>query len=122
MKIRFCAFGEQGAVKNGAFASSFVFVIYLFNILFIFHLLMFFCFFHVFSFFSNIYVSLLVSVSKFYCRCSLRSRCGVVMTQGGIAGVGLGHQLGREHDSNPQSGAEAPPGASASSRKKTECP
>ena len=31
-------------------------------------------------------------------------RCGVLTTQGGIAGIGLGHQLGREHDSTPQSG------------------
>ena len=31
-------------------------------------------------------------------------RCGVLTTQGGIAGIGLFHQLGREHDSTPQSG------------------
>ena len=35
-------------------------------------------------------------------------RCGVLTAQGGIAGIGLGHQLGREHDSTPQSGVEAP--------------
>ena len=35
-------------------------------------------------------------------------RCGVVTTKGGIAGIGLGHQHGREHDSTPQSGVEAP--------------
>ena len=35
-------------------------------------------------------------------------RCGVLTTQGGITGIGLGHQLGREHASTPQSGVEAP--------------
>ena len=32
-------------------------------------------------------------------------RCGVLTIEGGI---GLGHLLGREHDSTPQSGVEAP--------------
>ena len=36
-------------------------------------------------------------VLGFYKRCFLRS---------GIAGIGLGHLLGREHDSTPQSGVE----------------
>ena len=35
-------------------------------------------------------------------------RCGVQTTLGGIAGIGVGHLLGREHDSTPQSGVEAP--------------
>ena len=35
-------------------------------------------------------------------------RCGVLTTFGGIAGIGLSHLLGREHDSTPQSGVEAP--------------
>ena len=35
-------------------------------------------------------------------------RCGVLTTQGGIAGIGLGRLLGREHASTPQSGVEAP--------------
>ena len=35
-------------------------------------------------------------------------RCGVLTTQGGIAWIGLGRQLGREHDSTLQSGVEAP--------------
>ena len=35
-------------------------------------------------------------------------RCGVLTTWGGIAGIGLDHQLGREHASTPQSGVEAP--------------
>ena len=34
-------------------------------------------------------------------------RCGVLTTQGGIAGIGLGHLRGREHDPTPQSGVEA---------------
>ena len=32
----------------------------------------------------------------------------VLATFGGIAGIGLGNILGREHDSTPQSGVEAP--------------
>ena len=35
-------------------------------------------------------------------------RCGVLTTLGGIAGIRLGHLLGREHASTPQSGVEAP--------------
>ena len=35
-------------------------------------------------------------------------RCGVLTTQGGIAGLGLGHLHGRELDLTLQSGVEAP--------------
>ena len=35
-------------------------------------------------------------------------RCGVLTTWSGVAGIGYGHLLGREHDSTPQSGVEAP--------------
>ena len=35
-------------------------------------------------------------------------RCGVLLTWSGIAGIRLGHLLGREDDSTPQSGVEAP--------------
>ena len=35
-------------------------------------------------------------------------RCGVLTTEGGIAGIGLGRLLGGEHDSTLQSGVEAP--------------
>ena len=35
-------------------------------------------------------------------------RCGVLTTQGGTAGIGLGRLVGRERDSTPQSGVEAP--------------
>ena len=53
------------------------------------------------------------SVSESHNRCFLRSRCarwkcGVLTTWGGTAGIGLGHLLGREHDSIPQGGVEAP--------------
>ena len=41
-------------------------------------------------------------------------RCGVLTTHGGTAGIGSGHQPGREHDSTPRRGVEAPHGASAS--------
>ena len=34
-------------------------------------------------------------------------RCGVLTTEGGIAGIGLGYLLGSEHGSTPQSGVEA---------------
>ena len=36
------------------------------------------------------------------------SRCGVLTTWGGIAGIGLSRLLGGEHASTPQSGVEAP--------------
>ena len=35
-------------------------------------------------------------------------RCGVLMTQGGTAGIGMGHLGESMHDSTPQSGVEAP--------------
>ena len=35
-------------------------------------------------------------------------RCGVLTTLGGMAGIGLGHLLGREHGSTPQSEVGAP--------------
>ena len=35
-------------------------------------------------------------------------RCGVQTTEGGIARIGLGHLLGREHASTHQNGVEAP--------------
>ena len=35
-------------------------------------------------------------------------RCGVLTTQGGIAGIGLARLLGGEHASTPQSWVEAP--------------
>ena len=35
-------------------------------------------------------------------------RCGVLATRGGIARIGLGHPLGREHGSTHQSGVGAP--------------
>ena len=50
-------------------------------------------------------------VSRFNKRCFLRSRCSMEMwcpDDTGLAGIGLGHLLGREHDSTPQSGVEAP--------------
>ena len=34
--------------------------------------------------------------------------CGVLTTKGGLAGIGLSHLLGRDHDSTSQSGVEAP--------------
>ena len=37
-------------------------------------------------------------------------RCGVLTTQGGIAGFGLGHLPGGEHDSDLLSGVEVPRG------------
>ena len=40
--------------------------------------------------------------------CGAPWRCGVLTTQGGETGIGMGHLLGREHDSSPQSEVEAP--------------
>ena len=72
-------------------------------------------------------ISLLAFVFGFNCRCFLRGqcspwRCGVLTTQGADIWIGLGHQPGRGRGSTPWSGVEAPRGASASSRKKTERP
>ena len=52
------------------------------------------------------YVSLLASVSDFNQRCFLRSRCSMEMWCPDDTS-GLGHILGREHGSTPQSGVEA---------------
>ena len=54
---------------------------------------------------------MLALVSEINCRCFLYVvgapwRCGVLMTQGGIAGIGLGHLLEGEHDSAPQIGVD----------------
>ena len=58
------------------------------------------------------YVLLLASVSGCDKRCSsvvgAPWRCGVLTTKGGKAGIGSDHLSGREHDSIPQSGVEAP--------------
>ena len=35
-------------------------------------------------------------------------RCGVLTKLGGTTAIGLGHLLGGEHDSTPQSGVQAP--------------
>ena len=58
-------------------------------------------------FLSNVlqYQSLTVDVSSVV---GAPWRWGVLTTQGGIAGIGLGRLLGREHHSTPQSGVEAP--------------
>ena len=67
---------------------------------------------NVFLLFSR-YMPLLAFVLGFNKRCSLRSRCsmemwcGVLTTWSGIAGIGLGHTHGREHDSTHQSGVGA---------------
>ena len=57
-------------------------------------------------------LSLLTSVSEFNCRCFLRSQCSMEMWSpdevGRVGWVGLGHVLGREHDSTLQSGVHAP--------------
>ena len=69
------------------------------------------CFFLFLFILSNIfhcqhqYQSLTVDVSSVV---GAPWRRGVLTTQGGIAGIGLGHLLGREHDPTPQSGVEAP--------------
>ena len=65
-----------------------------------------------FSCISFKYVSLLSFISVFNLTVDVSSvvgapwRCGVLATLGGIAGIGLGRLLGREHASTPQSGVE----------------
>ena len=61
--------------------------------------------FIIFLFFLNLYQGLTKDVSS-----AVRApwRCGALTTQGGIAGIGLGHPPGREHASTPQSGVGAP--------------
>ena len=70
------------------------------------------CFFLFFNVFIYLFFSFQAFVQGFNKRCFLRRRCswrcGVLTTQGGIAGIGLGRLLGREHDSTPQSGVQAP--------------
>ena len=75
----------------------------------------------IFSFFSFVFFKFVIFFEKYFPKCSLFFcfskdvssvvgapwRCGVLTTQSGIAGIGLGHLLGREHDSTPQSGVEA---------------
>ena len=62
-----------------------------------------------FLYFFQIFL-LLAFVSDFNCFFVVGApqRCGVLTTQGGIAGIGLGRLLGGEHASTPQSGVEAP--------------
>ena len=74
-----------------------------------------FSFFFIFSmFFSFKCISLLASVSETKMDVSSVGgapwRCGVLTTLGGIAGIGLGHQHGREHESTPSewSGGSSP--------------
>ena len=85
------------------------------------------CFSSLFSFFhfvfdeKNVFFFLVFLSNMFYCWHQYQSltvkfssfvgapwRCGVRTTQGGMAGIGLGRLLGREHASTPQSGVEAP--------------
>ena len=104
--------GQRGRVLNGPFEGDPRF-----------HFFMFFdfCFFF-FSFFflSNI----------FHCQHSYHGstkdvssvvgapgRRGALMTWGGIAGIGLDHLPGREHDSTTWSGVEAPRGANAETER-----
>ena len=99
MKIRCFGFGGQGRGRGGLGVTHF------FEGDPRFHVVRVYCCFFVVTFYTF-----------------TRWRCGVVTTKGGIAGAGSGHLLGREHASTPQSGVEAPPCASASSRKKAESP
>ena len=76
------------------FLASFVF---LFSLVFLFMI----CF--------SSFLSLLAFVSVFDCESFLRCRCSMEMWcpeghRGGTSGIGLGHLLGREHVSTPQSG------------------
>ena len=99
------------------FFHFFSFFVHFFIFCFFFHVFHFFHFSEEKSFFSSFFLALLSNI--FYCWRQFQSltvssvvgapwRCGVLMTQGGIAGIGLGRLLGGEHASTPQSGVEAP--------------
>ena len=96
--------------------SFFSFFVHFFIFLFfknVFHFLKKICFSFLFSCIPFKYVLLLASVSEFLTVSSVVGapwRCGVLTTQGGIAGTGLGRLLAREHDSTPTewSGGSSP--------------
>ena len=85
-----------------------------------FHFHSFFVFFSFSFFFLNPFLFLVFLSNTFHCWHQYQSkktvssavgapwRCGVLSPQGGITGIGLGHLLGREHDSTHLSGMEAP--------------
>ena len=93
----FFFFFRLGGVKNGAFEGDPAFSVSSFFFFLVFLSNMFRCWQKSQSFTKD--VSSVVGAPR---------RCGVMTTKGGIAGIGLGHLLGREHDSSPQSGVEAP--------------
>ena len=96
MKIRFL-----GSVDSGGLGKAYLrvtplscfFIFFLKNVFFFIVFLsnMFHCW--------HLYQSLTVNVSSVV---GAPWRCGILTTLGGIAGIGLGHLLGREHDSTPR--------------------
>ena len=89
------------------------FIFFIFHFVYFFHL----CFPHFlkfFFFFNSVHFIFLYSFKNSICTEEVSFvvgapwRCGVLTAQGGIAGIGLGHLMGREHDSTPQSEVEAP--------------
>ena len=109
---------DNSKKKNQFLGSLFLFFLLFFLPFFVFSLAFYFQFFHFLFYFSERKIFLrflLVSLTNmFYCWQRHQSvvgapwRCGVLTTQGGIAGIGLNRLLGREHASTPQSGVEAP--------------
>ena len=102
MKIRCMGLGGQGRGfgRSGPFEGDPA------SMFFIFFPFLFFLIFYVSSFLLSYIsfkkVSLLASVSEFNCRCFLGSRC-VLTTWSGIAEIGFGHLVWRQHESTPQS-------------------
>ena len=96
--------GRRG-VRNGPFEGGPPAFMFLISFLFLFVL------FFLLEFLSNMfhcwhwYQSLTQDVSS---AVGAPWRWGVLTTSGGIARIGWGHILRREHDSTPQSGVEAP--------------
>ena len=111
--LRYARVGCGGSGCGGVSCSSFLSFSFSWILFFSFLFLLFKCFScFFFSFF-------LYFFHMFYCWHYYQSltvssvvgapwRCGVLTTWSGVAGIGLGRLLGREHASTPQSGVEAP--------------
>ena len=109
-------------VRNGPFEGDPALMCFIFSCVFHFHVLIsLYSFIPFFVFSLDVFVLSCIFSNMFHCRHLYQSptldvssvvgapwRCGVLTIPGGVAGIGLGHQLGRERDSTPQSGVEAP--------------
>ena len=109
VKIRFLALGGQGCAENGPFVDPafMIFRFFLQSLLFGEKRVSSFFFFQIFFVASINVQSLTVDVSSVV---GAPQRCGVLTAQGGIAGIGLGHQPGESARFNsPQWGGRSSP-------------